>query len=552
MPFAGGTEGEGLLGGSDVARARLIPTLPIAGRAGLAVMLTAVVIASGCSSDDDGADQGEPAIEPGDYAVPTPEVSPPPAEGAGISRPQPAAPLPPGYTEEELLLAGTATSFQSVDTPEDGSWTVAAGDEADYRTRVLVRRPPPEDFSGTVVVEWFNVSAIESSPDWAYLSEEIGREGHAYVGVSAQAQGVEGGETLLDLDVDEGAAAEAGANTDTGGLKNIDPERYGTLVHPGDAYAFDIYSQVGRAITERPAEVLGGLVPTQVIAVGESQSAGFLSTVVNAVHPLDPVYDGFLIHSRGANPAPLDAKYRRSSGDEDGEGDKGADFTEGEVQIRTDLDEPVLIFETETDLTLLGYANARQDDTDRVRTWEIAGTAHADAHLMRSLLGGPRDPSSGALLGCTEPINIGPHHEALQAGLHHLVGWAAGGAAPPEAERIELEDGDEVVISRDEHEIAIGGVRTPLVDVPVLASTGEPPGGGPTDDPGGDDLDICVLFGTTIPFDQATLLDLYGSFDTYIQDFRASAADAVSAGFLMQGDADELIAEAELNAPLFG
>ena len=140
-------------------------------------------------------------------------------------------------------------------------------------------------------------------------AEEIGREGHAYVGVSAQAQGVMGGETLLDVEVDEEAAADAGASTDTGGLTHIDPERYGTLVHPGDDYAFDIYSQVGRAITERPAEVLGGLVPNQVIAAGESQSAGFLSTVVNAVHPLDPVYDGFLIHSRGANPAPLEGGY---------------------------------------------------------------------------------------------------------------------------------------------------------------------------------------------------------------------------------------------------
>ena len=141
-----------------------------------------------------------------------------------------------------------------------------------------------------------------------------------------------GGETLLDVDVDEEAAAEAGASTDTSGLKNIDPERYGTLVHPGDAYAFDIYSQVGRAIAERPAEVLGGLVADQVIAVGESQSAGFLSTVVNAVHPLDPVYDGFLIHSRGANPAPLEGGYRRSSDDEDEEGDEGAAFTEGGVR----------------------------------------------------------------------------------------------------------------------------------------------------------------------------------------------------------------------------
>ena len=179
-------------------------------RALMVVALATLVIASGCSSDDEVSEGGVHAIVEGEYTVPTPEVSRPPAEGAGISRPQPSSGLPAGYTEEELFLGGTATSFESIDTPDNGKWTVAPGDQADYRTRVIVRRPAPENFSGTVVVEWFNVSAIEASPDWAYLSEQIGREGHAYVGVSTQAQGINGGETLLEVEVDEGAAAEPG------------------------------------------------------------------------------------------------------------------------------------------------------------------------------------------------------------------------------------------------------------------------------------------------------------------------------------------------------
>jgi hypothetical protein len=506
--------------------------------------LAALLIVAGCSSDDDSAEDAVPAPETAQYSVPAPEVSPPPAEGAETNEPLPNPALPEGYTEEELFLSGTATSFQPVDTPNDGAWTVELDDEADYRTRVIVRRPSPERFSGTVIVEWLNVSAFESSPDWAYLSEEIGREGHAYVAVSAQAQGVEGGDTLLDVDVDEESAAEVGASTDKSGLKGIDPERYGTLVHPGDAYSFDIYSQVGRAVSERPDDVLGGLVPKQVIAIGQSQSAGFLSTVVNAVHPLDPVYDGFLIHSRGANPAPLEGRYARSS---DAEGDdEGTGFTEGAVLLRNDLDVPVMLFETETDLTLLGYSKARQEDTDSVRTWEVAGTSHADAHMIRSMLGGPRDAGSGELLGCTEPINTGPQHEVLQAALHHVVEWVAGGDAPPSTQRIELdEDGEPASIVRDEHQIAIGGARTPLVDVPIAATTGDPPGGG-----GGSG--ICFLFGTTIPFDQATLVDQYGTFDAYLEEFTASTADAVSAGILLPPDADALIDEAALNEPLFG
>ena len=531
----------------------------------------AAMLLSACSSSDDaerGMDDGEDgageqveSAESVGYTVPAPTISAPPAEGAGVTSPQPAVALPDGYTQEELFVGGTATSFAPIDTPDDGAWSVRPDETAEYRTRVIVKRPPPDRFSGTVIVEWYNVSAIEASPDWAYLSKEIGREGHAYIGVSAQSQGVVGGDTLLDVSVDEEAAEDAGASVDRSGLKHVDPERYGTLEHPGDQYAFDIFSQVGRAATEDPDTLLGGLVPEQVIAVGESQSAAFLSTVVNAVHPLDPVYDGFLVHSRGANTAALEGVYRRANDDSTTAEEAAQQIAESAVRIRTDLDEPVVVVETETDLTLLGYAHARQPDTDRLRTWEIAGTAHSDAHMLRALLGGPRDPMSGSLLGCTEPINTGPHHEVVQAALHHLVGWTAGGEPPPEAARIELRNGEgdgdgggeegEVVIARDDLGIAVGGVRTPLVDVPISASTGEPAGGAGLEELVTDG-DICVLFGTTIPFDQPTLVQLHGSFDAYLQAFRDSAADAVAAGFLLQPDADDLIAEAEQNRPLFG
>ena len=515
--------------------------------------IVAAAIMVGCSSSDDtGSASDGGSVSTSDAAasfeVHTPEeIVPPAPEGNGIVLPQPAAPLPDGYVEQELFVSGTATSFDAVDTPDDGAWTAEPTNEAEYRTRVVVRRPTAEDFSGTVVVEWFNVSAIESAPDWAYLSEEIGREGHAYIGVSTQAQGVEGGETILDVEVDPDAAEGAEAATDTSGLKILDPERYGTLTHPGDAYAFDIFSQVGRAASEAPDELLGGLEPQQVIGIGESQSAIFLSTLVNAVHPLDPVFDGFLIHSRGATVAPLDGDFVGTA-----ETDDPAAAFDDAVRIRTDLEVPVVLFEAETDLTLLGYAAARQPDTELIRTWEVAGTAHADAHTLRSVLGGPRDPGVGSLLGCTEPINAGPHHEVVQAALHHLVGWSAGGAPPPPADRIELVEGDEVAIARDENGIALGGVRNPLVDVPVVAYTGDPPGDATIEDLASGEGDLCILFGQTIAFDTATLIELHGSADAYLTAFRASTDEAVAAGFLLQGDADQLVAEAETNTALFG
>ncbi|MCP4436737.1 MAG: hypothetical protein GY812_14735 [Actinomycetia bacterium] len=521
----------------------------------LAAVLAFVAASSiGCTSDSSGnggegessaTEQTGEAADTVAYEGRSAETVTGPIEGDTIVFPQPAAPAPDGYTTEEFFIGGTASSFDAAETPADGMWEAEPDDEAEYLTRAIVHRPPAEEFSGTVLVEWLNVSALEASPDWAYLSEEVGREGHAYVLVSTQAQGIEGGETLLDAAIDEEAAAAAGAEdsggaTDNSGLKNTDPDRYGTLSHPGDAYAYDIFSQVGRAITEDPA-LLGGLEAEQVIGVGESQSAFFLTTYANAIHPIDPVYDGLIIHSRGAGASPLSG-LREVETDENGDR-----IIEEGVLIRTDLDIPVFMLLAETDLTMLGYANARQPDTDMIRTWEVAGTAHADAHQIRALVGGPRDPMVGSVLGCTEPFNIGPHHEVYQAGLNHFVSWVGGGEAPPESPRLEMADGDELEIVRDENMIALGGIRTPLVDVPVNAPIGDPPAA--LADEG---IALCTLFGTTIPFDQPKIVELHGTADDYIAAFAASAAEAVEAGFLLQSDADALIAEAEENRALFG
>ena len=82
--------------------------------------------------------------------------------------------------------------------PSDGKWTITPTTTASYKTRIIVRRPSnPARFNGTVIVEWMNVSAGESAPDWDFLNPMLMRDGYAYVGVSAQKLGVDGGTALL-------------------------------------------------------------------------------------------------------------------------------------------------------------------------------------------------------------------------------------------------------------------------------------------------------------------------------------------------------------------
>jgi hypothetical protein len=408
-----------------------------------------------------------------------------------------------GYVQEEWFASGTATAYALVgDLNADGRWDTAPASSAAYKTRIVVRRPSnPADWNGTVIVEWLNVSGpFEIYAAWSYTWPAMVDAGAVHIALSAQAFGIEGGESLLG---DMGRVP---------GYRESNPERYGSLVHPGDAYSFDIASQVGAALkSQAAAAIFGGRPAQRLIMSGEGQSSGFLTTYINAVQPLANAFDGFFVHKRGGSAVNLDGSLNI---------DDALNPTRLGLRIRDDLDAPVLIFETETDITVQRYAAARQDDTDMVRTWEVAGAAHADAYYV-----------GGSFDACGHAINDGPHHYVAKAGIAALIQWVAQGDTPPHSERIQTAgDGGETVITRDERGIALGGIRTPSVDVPVSTLTGEAPPGGPS---------FCRLFGATYPFDDATLLSLYGSKANYLESFNASLDASIKAGFVRAADADD-------------
>lgn len=430
--------------------------------------------------------------------------------------------LPDGWVEEEFTIAGTAVSYQAAgELPTDGTYSLDERDSADYVTRVVVRRPgSADDFNGTVVVEWLNVSAgLDSAPDYTFMGAEIVRGGYAWVGVSVQRIGVEGGSTAVSAPMGD----EFGAGT---GLRAIDPARYGELRHPGDAYAYDIFTHVARTLrTPGPVDPLGGLEPVRLIAVGQSQSGYALTTYANGIQPLARQYDAFVIHSRGGAAAPLG---------EPGAGIDMAGTIGGDpTTIRPDLGVPVLILESESDvLGILNFLPARQPDTEHIRVWEVAGTAHADAFQI----GIPPDAVAD-MMGCTEPVNAGPLHFVAKAALRHVDQWAAGGEPPPSALPLGVDaSASPAVFVRDANGNATGGVRTPLVDVAVDALSGAPVEGSSV---------ICLLFGSTRPLPAERLAELYPTPEDYLAAFTASTDEAIAAGFVLPEDRDALLAAAD-------
>lgn len=444
---------------------------------------------------------------------------------------------PLGYTTEEFFISGTAASYTLAGEPTpDGHWQATAAETAPYVTRIVVVRPTDaHKFNGTVVVEWLNVSAgTDATPDWNAAHREIMRGGYAYIGVSAQKVGVDGG-------------ASMGGNPMAKPLKKANPERYGALNHPGDAFSYDIYSQVGKLLRQPKASgLLGPLVPKRIIAVGESQSAVFLTTYVNAVDPLAKAYDGFLIHSRFGPPSRLDGKSMMGS---------SASLPQP-AKLRTDLRVPVLTVITETDLiggNLPGFYGARQPDYAQLRVWEVPGTSHADVYTFGAgfidsgstpldklaAAWQPTDKILGAQLA--KPINAGPqHHYVVEAALFNLDRWIKSGHAPSSAPPMKVTANADKPPSLvlDANGNTEDGVRSPWVDVPTARLSGIGNSGSP----------FAGLAGVTEAFDAATLNRLYpGGKSEYLKKFQASLDAAIKAGFILPADRQEILDLAALS-----
>jgi hypothetical protein len=185
------------------------------------------------------------------------------------------------------------------------------------------------------------------------------------------------------------------------------------------------------------------------------------------------------------------------------------------------------MFETQTDLIQLGYAPAQQPNTKRIRTWEVAGTSHADTYEV-----GAEAPA----LGCSTPINSGPQHIVVQAAFAAFAAWVDKGTPPPTPPPFKLSRTKPAVLALDKNGNVIGGVRTPAVDVPVSTLSGAAPPHSSL---------LCELFGSTKAFNAQQLVALYQTKSNYIAKYTASLDKAIAGGYILPADRAGLLAQAE-------
>lgn len=405
-----------------------------------------------------------------------------------------------GYIEEEFFIEGRANRYTSA--AMENAEVEDSGHR--YKSRLIVRRPESQQgFNGIVIIEWLNVTGgTDKDIDWWQSGGHLVRNGYAYIAVSAQRLGI-----------------------DT--IKQWSPGRYGTLdvtndgLVMNDALSYDIFSSVARAVKRvgegsiaTETDILGELRAEQIIATGHSQSASRLATYLNNVHPLEPLFDGFMVHGGGG-------------------------------RIRDD--QPVKIFKLMAEGDMVRRAANPQPNSNNFRQWEVAGSSHVDVPFeiefarSRNLMDGlPFDNVEPRSPGCDLPAySRVPFRDVMNAAFEHLVVWIKDGTLPPTAEPLQVAQMvPRLEFARDNYGNILGGIRLAEHAVATAKNTGMNSGTN----------GFCRLYGSHEPFDQPTLEMLYPDHDDYVSAVRAAVEQNLADGYILPYGAERTIREAQASS----
>jgi hypothetical protein len=410
-----------------------------------------------------------------------------------------------GYVEEEYLVSGFANVY---DFDADSN-VVVKTPHAPYTTRILVRRPTsPQKFSGTVVVELLNPTAMyDLDFQWQFANEYFIEHGDAWVGITSKPV------TAMSL-------------------KTFDPKRYGDISWanplPPDqtcpkpvsflpdstpatenGLVWDIASQVGALLkSEAKQNPLKGFSVKMAFLTGYSQTGGYVVTYVNFIRPL---------------PRP----------------------------------EPVISVVSQ--ILWTGMGADRPDSNapnDRYRRYEIAGASHINFRAV-GLWPKPEDMAKAGITGgpnCTEFATYGmtdfPSEYFMRGAFANLDAWVRSNKTPPKAKRIKVEPVSEgtkptfppsVPVKLDKYGNAVGGVRSPYLDVPTGTYYAHST---PANPESPDSVLFCSLVGYKVPFTKERLMKLYPTHEKYVKKVNKKVDKLVKARLITASDGQRIKDEA--------
>lgn len=449
-----------------------------------------------------------------------------PAFPTGLRLPQD---LPRPMLEEEYLVSGHVDVFRYGNPPVRGQLLLRDDVETAYTTRILIRRPRnPRAYHGTLVVEWLNSTAgFDSAPAWDTSAEYFSRRGIAYVGITVSP-----------------VSAAFLARGCTGSVTPPCGDRYAALSLPEPGQAYEMVSQIVTLLRSHSPDnpLYPRFVPRRVFHVAQSQQASDITTYAREFH--FEGNDGYFLQAGLGAGKPLST----------GSPNFAPDDPKGLAPV--DLPVPLVRIQTESEIVTLGGATRRQpaEVGPYFRYYEVAGMAHV--HLYKGV-----EVLPGFFLEdfCLFQMNTGADGPVFGSYVYNAV-WrnmerqVRFGVEPPVAEPILVENGEVV---RDAFGNALGGIRLPALDVPIATygarNVAKPACDAAGSPPPPDCLPqslvplgnlVCLLAGTTEPFEPETLHALYPRRLNYWLRVFFDSWRLRRQGFLLPADQRQILARA--------
>jgi hypothetical protein len=447
-----------------------------------------------------------------------------------------------GYIEDEYFMSGTANVYD-----EDGdNKPVPIYMDAPYTTRLLIRRPANiKRFSGNVVIEILNASAmIDIDRMWVNSWKFFTRNGDIFIGITSKGHVVDSLkrfdiERYRDISWDNPMPERPAPQNARGGP-------FGFLPQFESGLFWDMVVDLAKLLrTDSKLNPIAEYGKSYLFLTGWSQSGGYIARILNSFAYLPdnckggPLFDGYLTAGSGNSEAPMNAYSRMRP------------FGRGGIPNSSVMGgkEPVIAVNTESENRFAFWYGDFDHPEFKFRTWQIPASSHDTRYNLIEYYEGrgeedlKRIEISNGWEGCEGlPIDC-PYEPIFNAAFHHLYNWARYGIPAPRAPKIETEIvidleestdpfGSFVVNRTDVFGNALGGIRHPAADCPTgtyYSSSRRADG------------TVQAMFGHVIVFSPEKLKAIYGDIDNYRALVTKSTDDAISKGFILPEDRDELI-----------
>ncbi len=424
-----------------------------------------------------------------------------------------------GYVEEEYFLHGVAPAI------------TAAGEtlfDAPYITRILVRKPKdPAKFNGTVVIAPFTWIG-ERGAGWILTKDYLLRKGYAWVGYTLNINKPEKDPKTHYPELWDPAPD----NLNFEFMRKYDYARYASLGFYYDPKRFlrdghpDQFVPQSQAVGAQLAMLLKQNNTQGPLPGLDVERVYVNSWAVTAQVWMDYLNQGRHQQWRMPGGAQLIDAYMVGKMEF---GSLGGPTNR--IPKHPPEDAPFVNVYTQSELmvdTLAGIPAPKDSDSPPIRFYELAGTPHMrpadlgteEIELMPSDIGKEDDPN------CNTLYDDEPEDALASALLERMDQWVRNNVVMPRADRVQRKNKKLVRDAKTNN--IIGGVRPPWITVPAAAYMTEQETG------------CGLLYDTKIVYSAAKLIELYESYDNYIQQFNIAKQDSIKQGYLLEGDANKV------------